>query len=188
MTALFSLFNKLGLDKALGSGEDADGISVWLFVLLAAISGGAALFGGRFFKKKSSRTEGIVKIAYKGKNITLKAICDSGNLLTDPISSKPCVIADRAEIEKILPAQMANALRVGKIESLRFDDAARVRVVPTQTVNGGGILYAIKADNLMIDVGKGMREVDALVALGTIGQSADGAKALIPSSLAFYIK
>ena len=38
MTALFSLFNKLGFNELSGEGV-SDGISVWLFALLAGISG-----------------------------------------------------------------------------------------------------------------------------------------------------
>lgn len=187
MTALFSFFNKMGLDKVMGDEGDSDGISVWLFVLLAIISGAAALFGGRFFKKKSSRHEGRVEISYKGKTTYLKAMCDSGNLLVDPISGKPCIIADIAAMEKILPEGMSELLKSDRTELLGAEDMKRVRVVPARTVSGGGMLYAIKADVIRIDMGKGWRETDALVALCTIGDNAQGAEALIPSSLAFGI-
>ena len=54
MTVSFTFFNKIGLDKMFGTDEGGGGISVWLFALLALLSGVASLLGGRFFKKKSS--------------------------------------------------------------------------------------------------------------------------------------
>ncbi len=188
MTALFSVFNKIGIDKLLGDEGDADGISVWFFLFLAIISGMVAVFGGKFFKKKSSRREGILKIVYGPEELSLKGLCDSGNLLTDPLSAKPCIIVERAEMERILPKRMVDLLRCGRLELLDSEHARRVRVVPTHTVSGSVMLYAIRADYVAVDLGKGWRELDALVALGSIGDSADGAKALIPSSLAFGIK
>lgn len=188
MTALFSLFNKIGLGSSLVDEGDADGVSVWFFAFLALLSGAAALFGGRFFKKRVSRIEGSVKIEYGKRTLCLKALCDSGNLLTDPISSKPCVVAQRSEVERILPLGMARAIKSGTLERLNADEARRVRVIPTRTVNGGGILYAVRVDSLSIDMGNGYTEVDALVALGEVSDGAEGASALVPSSLVMGIK
>ncbi len=187
MTVLFSLFNRLGIDKMLGSEGESDGLSVWLFVLLAAISAGATLFFGGFFKKKSTRKEGTLEIVYGGKELRLRAFCDSGNLLVDPISAKPCVIVEAKEMEKILEQSAARNLKKGKIELLDVEIARRVRVVPTHTVSGDTVLYAIKVDELRVDMGSGKREIDALVALGTLGEGADGAKALLPSSVVFGV-
>ena len=51
MTAMFNLLNSLGLP--LGSLEQSgDGMPVWLFAILAAVSGAATLAGGKFFRKK----------------------------------------------------------------------------------------------------------------------------------------
>ena len=55
MTALFNLFNKIGLDGLFGTEAGSDSISVWLFAALAAISGIVAALGGRFFKKRAVR-------------------------------------------------------------------------------------------------------------------------------------
>ena len=185
MTALFSLFNKLGLDKMLGTAEDADGISVWLFAILAAVSGGFALFGGAFFKRKSSRTEGEIEIRYGKQRSRFKAFCDSGNLLVEPISAKPCIIVEKGEMERILPYGMAKTIRAGKTENLAAEDIKRIRVIPTGTVGGGSLLYAVRVDEIRINMGKGWSSADALVAFGEIGKNAYGAKALIPSAVAF---
>ena len=87
MTALFSFFNKIGLERLLGGENESDGISVWLFALLAFVGGLASFFGGRFFKKQGSRRSCRLELTYGNKSVELSALCDSGNLLVDPISS-----------------------------------------------------------------------------------------------------
>ena len=183
MTALFSLFNKIGLDKLLGSEDDSDGISVWLFAALAVVGGLISFLGGRCFKKKGSRLNGKIELTFDKKTVILSALCDSGNLLTDPMTSKPCIVADRLSAEAILPYDIALFIRSGggSAESL---SRANIRVIPAQTVNGSGMLYAMKFDKIRIDMGKGWSEIDALVALTDIGSSAGGAKALVPSVFA----
>ena len=50
MTAMYSLLNRI--DLPLDAVEsNPDGISVWLFGFLAVISGAAALWGGKIFKR-----------------------------------------------------------------------------------------------------------------------------------------
>ena len=54
MTALFHLLNRSPLSEGLETVE-GDGISVWIFALLALISGWLTLLGGRFFATRSAR-------------------------------------------------------------------------------------------------------------------------------------
>ncbi len=175
MTALFSLFNKLGLDALMGSSEDADGMSVWLFVVLAIISGVAAAFGGSLFRRKSARQRGELKISYSGRSVRLEAMCDSGNMLREPISNKLCVVVDSEAVAKMFP--------LGSLE--RTVGAERIRVIPTKTVNGEGMLYAVRVDAIKLNMGKGWCELDAYVALGEVKNGVEGARALVPSELVF---
>ena len=185
MTALYSLFNRIGLDRMLGSESDADGMSVWLFAILAVISGVVALFGGKIFRKNSSRRYGEVEITYGGKSTVLRALCDSGNLLREPISAKACIVVDKKEIEKILPRELINLINNGSLGVTDSVHNKKIRIIPTTTVGGEGMLYALRVDCLRVNLGKGWREVDAFVALGMIGDSEENTKALIPSDLAF---
>ena len=184
MTALFSLFNRLGVDRMFGDDGGGDGVSVWIFALLALISGLLSFGGIKLFRKKSARRGGEVEVVYAGKSVVLRAICDSGNLLTEPISSKPCIVAESREIKRILPTGMVQMIENGRADALAKGDMGRLRVVPARTVSGGGILYALKVDRVRINMGGGWVEVDAFVALCSLDRGADGAQALIPSSLA----
>lgn len=183
MTALFSLFNRLGVDRLFGDGGDGDGISVWIFALLALISGLLSFGGIKLFRRRSARREGEVEVVYAGKSVVLRAICDSGNLLTEPISAKPCIVAESREIKRILPAGMVEMIEKGRAEGLDKRDMGRLRIVPAQTVSGGGILYALRADSVRVNMGGGWVEVDAFVALCSLDRGAEGAQALIPSSM-----
>ena len=106
MTALFSLLNRVGA-LALLDGESADdGVSVWLFALLAAVSGILALIGGGVWRRRSARRIGRVEISYGDAKITLRAFCDSGNLLREPVSDKLCIVVERGEMDKVLPLSL----------------------------------------------------------------------------------
>ena len=183
MTALFSLLNKLELDKILGESEVSDGISVWLFALLAAISGVLSFLGGRIFKKKSARKQGRVRVTYGTRSVTFNALCDSGNLLREPISSKPCIVADLKLINDIFAPHSARLIKEGRISELDTSDAGRIRVIPARTVSGDGLLYALRADSVLVDMGKGWCEVDAYVAFSSVELGENETRALIPSEI-----
>ena len=185
MTALFSLFNKMGLDKLLGGGTAQDGLSVWLFAFFAAISGVISFFGGKLFRNKSSRKNGKIQINYKDKSIILKAFSDSGNLVREPISSKLCIVADSKELGTLLGYDTVYMIKSGKISCIDPSLSERIRVIPTTTVNGEGVLYAFRADRTRLDMGKGWCDIDAYIIIADINESAGGAKAIIPSELAF---
>lgn len=187
MTALFGVFNRIGLYKMFGSEENSDGLSVWLFGLLALISGIGAMMGGKVFRRKSSRRTCYVRLGYGGKSLLLRGLCDSGNLLCDPISAKPCVITDMRTAEELLPRKLYRALKDGRIELADDADARRIRVIPIQTASGEGIIYALKADEVSIlTEGKGGRErrADALIAFSFAEINADGARVIVPCELA----
>ena len=174
MTALFELLNTLEIPE----GEiKSDGISAWTLLLLALISGIITLLGARFFRRKSARRYATVSLKYKGKEKTLKGFCDSGNLLCDPLSGKPCVIADQRALDGVISKQILYATPES-ISILNTDDAKRIRLVPAKTATGTGMLIAVRVDSLELEG----RAVDALVVISDIGNN-DGCEALIPCEL-----
>ena len=179
MTAIFNLLNRLELPLESGI---SDGISVWLFALLAVLSAAITLVSGRFFKSRSVQRNAEVDISYGGRSVKLRAMSDSGNLLRDPISGKPCIVADVCALESIIPRAVAHAARKGnisEISDLPPKEAKRVRVIPIRTAGGESALIALRAERITVDAGCGAHEVDVLVALSNIGNSANGAQALI---------
>ena len=184
MTALFSVFNRLGLDKLFASdGVEGDGISVYIFAIFAALSGLATLLGGRFFKKKSLRQGGTVEIEYRGRRASLNCICDSGNLLREPISQKLCILAELDALRPILSRELYKSALTGDISALEGLDASRVRLIPTQSAVGSAMLIGLRADRVYIDMGGAKTEVDVYIAISREKLLLKGVKALVPSEL-----
>ena len=182
MTALFHLLNRLELPLV---QVETDGLSVWVFALLAAVSGLITYLSEKFFRRRTSAKRATVEIRLLGRTATLCALCDSGNLLRDPMSGKLCLVADARALRDLLPPALCRAvercapLPTSLPEALR----ARIRLIPTHTATGEALLIALRPDGITIDTGKGARPIDALVALSSLSGRADGADALLPAEL-----
>lgn len=183
MTALFSLLNRTPLHFGTIGG---DGMDAYVFALLALVSAVITALGGAFFRRRVSKKYATVTVCLGGRKKTLDAFCDSGNLLCDPISLRPCVLADIDALGDLLPRSIADAARsAGGIEfaGLCREDARRIRMIPAQTAMGEGLLIALRMDEMLIGSGGKEKRVDALLALCPAGRFEGGCQALIPSQL-----
>ncbi len=182
MTALFELLNRADLPLYSVSG---DGISAYLLALLALISALISLAGGRFFRRRTSKKYTRVHIEFEGKTRVLTAFCDSGNLLRDPIGGKACIVTDIDAVEGFFPEELIQMSRCGCIDTTVSDAslARRIRVIPTQSATGGGMLVAIRPDKISIGEGNEEHTSDALLALCVLGTAAEGCQALVPTSI-----
>lgn len=180
MTALFNLFNKTGIFDFVRE-TDGDGISVWLFLILALISGAITLLGGRGLTKKMSASEVELSITLGSRSVRLYGISDSGNLLREPITGKPCIIADRKRLAPIIPSELS-ASACGEpltaLHSLDPEMKKRIILIPATTATGGGMLIGLRAEKIIISSGNKRREADAVIAISDIE-----AGALVPSCL-----
>ena len=181
MTALFNLFNRLEMPLP---ETDSDGMSVRLFAILAVSGGIAVLLGGRFFAKRSARKNAEITVAHKGKSVGVRALCDSGNLLREPISGLPCVLVELDALDGVFSASFRTSVKKRDIISLSSHEASRIRMIPARSVSGDSLLFGMRVDSLRIDMGKGATEVEAYLAFSVERISADGVKALVPSELA----
>ncbi len=186
MTALFNLLNTLELPLEL-IAVDNEGIPVWLFALLAAVSGAATLAGGRFFREKQSGKSARVEITLGGKTVSLYAISDNGNLVRDPVSGRSVIIGDMALLRHILPEEIIRAVRendASHVGELSGEYAKRLRLIPAKSIGGTSMLYAMLPDRIVIKQESGdEHEIDALFAPAAIGGSAHGYEALLPPEL-----
>lgn len=180
MTAIFNLLNQVDIPI---DENEGDGISVISFALLAGLSAIITLVTGRFFKAKSLEKKAELEIVINGKSKRLKALFDSGNLLREPISAKPCIVCDREALRDIVPFSIYVAAK----NDMRMIDGASysgIRLVPIKTAGGNGMLVAIPADDIRIEVDGKVHCVEAYIALSELGNIADDARALIPIELA----
>ena len=185
MTALFNLFNKTHLFDGI-KGSDGDGISVWLFALLAVISAVITLLSGRFFTHRMARKRVSVRLDYNGETVLLEAFCDNGNLLREPIGGRPCVVADISALRGIIPEEIAHAALSGDIlntDRLSAPHKSRILLIPTSTASGSKMLLGLRMDGIYVEDKGKMYRVDAVVALSDIGNNAEGCQALLPACL-----
>lgn len=162
MTAMYSLLNRLDLPLAdIGA---SDGISVWLFGLLALASGLLSMLGGRFFRSASSVTVADVDITYLGKTVTVRAFVDTGNMLTDPLSGKPVIVVDKRAAEKIMSKGSLDAALNGGAGIVSAEDLRGIRLIPSETASGRAILCAFDPERITVRVAnrkKGERSIEA---------------------------
>ncbi len=185
MSALFALLNRadIGIEAVA-----EDGISAWVLTLLAIVSAAFALVGTRFFRRRSAARYASVSVEMFGQSRELRAFCDSGNLLRDPISGRACVLVSAATLKELLGDEVMRAVRTKNIAPLASTDAQlarRVRLIPARTATGEGCLLAIRPDKLLVgrDGQKPQKEVEALLALTDKENFSDGCDVLLPSEL-----
>lgn len=182
MTALYSLLNQL--DLPLDAFAD-DSASVWLFGLVTLASVLLTLRGGRLlgFAEKTKRVD--VEAVLFGNAVTLRAMVDSGNLLSDPVSGRPVIVADRKRLLHALPSELLEEGREG--EQATFDwmekhpkNATRVRLIPAKTATGSAFLVGIVPDSLVLLEGGSRTPAAYVIAVSSLGENGSDFDALIP--------
>lgn len=137
------------------------------YALLSLIFRRAARHGG---KEALCR----VRLTLEGRQLTLTALVDTGNTLTDPARDSPVLVAEAAALKQLLPAGLDPSDPVGTVE--RWQDRAfgrRLSLLPYRAVGvSQGLLLAVRTDLLQTQ-GREIR--DLLVALSPTAVSDGGA-------------
>ena len=183
MTALFHLFDRLPIPT---DSVHGDGISIWLFGALAGISALVTYASERFFSSRSTRRRAEIVVFYENRSCRLHALCDSGNLLREPISGKPCILVDPRAFHGILPDRFLRTCVDRAFASLEHAPPplqSRLCLVPSHTAIGASMLIGFRPDRIGIQGEKNIRHVDALLVFSDLIQTADGANALLPPEL-----
>ena len=185
MTALFSLFNRLGLDETLAGlfvseGSNGDGLEAWVFGLVALLGSGLTLWGGRFLRGGKVAAACRVTVYLDGRRTELDGMTDTGNLLRDPLTGRAVICADPRALEDVLPADLALFLSDGGDPSLLSElSSRRLKVIPARTAAGESLLYGFLPDAVTLDKGDGAVAVESVVAVTKL----TGTDAIIPAEL-----
>ena len=184
MTAIFNLLNRLELPID-SIGED--GISPYLFAILAIISAIITLRGSDILSRKSTVMTCTLKVKIKQKEATFKALSDSGNLARDPLGGKPIIIVDRNIFSEIADLSFFDELASGKTpQNLPYRNT---RIIPIKTAVASSLLVAISPDKLTVELYDSKKkqtlsaEIDALVAPSELGEVGEGCNAIIPAEI-----
>ena len=183
MTAIFNLLNKL--DLPLDSIE-SDGISTYLFAALALIAGIISLKSGQLISKKGSIRECKLYVRFCGKDFEFSGFADSGNLVRDPISGKAVVFLDREVIEREQSLAFLDNYAKGMLDS--DIPCKSLRLISLHTATGQSIAVAALPESISLEYEDSKKrakrlEIDALISPTSIGKSAQGYNAIIPSEI-----
>ncbi len=181
MTAVYSALNRIGISELLAS--DSDGISSWIFLLLAVIGGGATLLGSRFFKKDREKRYFSVSIWLCGRKTILRAVLDTGNALSDPITGTPAAVVSAEAMRTLLPLEICKKGErdpIGCFSALPAAYRSRARLLPVSTVTGGGMLLAFRTDLCRITPIEGGEEEERVLLIALSTASPEDAEMLLP--------
>ena len=172
MTALYSLFNRIDLPL---NTEEENSASILVFALIAALASVATVQGGRFLGLSKKSEYVTVNAVLFGKSVTLRAMVDTGNHLREPISGRSVIVADKARILAVLPASLSQALESPCAEKWLSQKqyATQIRLIPTNTATGTGMLPAILPEKLTLTNGKETYAADYLIAPAPIEGNSD---------------
>ncbi len=161
---------------------------------MAAAAGGVLirLCGAWLSKAPAACHECRVTVCLFGRTVSFRALLDSGNLLTDPLSGRKAVVVGLQTVRGILPPSMLTMLATSPPDptALPYGVARRVRLIPAEGVGGRRLLVGVIPDSLVLECADkkgGMRriQVDAVLAIDTEGHTDyGGCEAVMPMSLA----
>jgi stage II sporulation protein GA (sporulation sigma-E factor processing peptidase) len=120
-----------------------------------------------------------VDILCENKKVCIKALVDTGNSLTEPISGKPVLVAELYAVRHILPKKLFKLVTDENNNtedvfylSKDYDYIKRLSLVPFKSVgNNNGLLLCFSADRATID---GINIYSPLIALCNMSFSATG--------------
>lgn len=144
MTLLYNFINKI-FYEFIEEYSYTEIYSGARFFIIASLSLLIALIISRIYSSKKDVKEVEACVIYKKEIYKSKGICDSGNLLKEPISGKCVILVSK------------NSLLGTAIEN---EQEIKKKYIPYSVVNGEGILKGIVPDKIIIN----NNEVTAIVA------------------------
>ena len=176
MTATFNLLNSYNLDLNESKSND---IPAWLLIAVGIFSLISTYLGGKILRRRLLRKTASVTVFFNQKSITFNAMYDSGNLLSDSISGRPVIVADKRHSKELLGFEINTDTALGVSDEKILH---RIVFVPYATASGQKLMTALRPDKTEIVVQKHCREVAALIGFADVS-CAEGCTALIPPEL-----
>ena len=151
-----------------------------LLIILAIFCGIFSFLSGKIIRKKASVQDCELTVTLNKQSVTLKALIDSGNLLKEPISGKPVIIATFNSLRKIIPPELFDLFK-NKSSDIPYNcqSVSRIRIIPTSTVNDRGVLLGIFPDSVILD----KKNVDVYIAITTDKDSFGDFSAIVPNEI-----
>lgn len=156
-------------------------IPLWLFAVLAALSAVLTWLIGWLIRRRRSVRSCEIRLTFGGRETALSCLVDSGNLLTEPLSGTPVIFVKSASAD-FLPDDIRLAMTDG-VASLDIHTIKRLRLIPSKTVSGSGIIVAAVPERCYVRCGDEFEPKKALVAVDFTDGDFGGFPALLPEIL-----
>lgn len=133
------------------------------FALVAAVAAALVYITARLLRSRSHRKQVDITVKYGGKSITLPTLCDSGNLLCDPISGDPVIAVSADALQRLTGEKISTALAGCDIDTITAMNLP-VRIIPHSSAGGSGTACALLPDRISVRTDRGSRDIHCLVA------------------------
>lgn len=140
-----------GLSLAVSCGTQVDFKSLVMIFALCALFFSLVFRGSAKHMAKGEIAK--VKITLASRSVTLSALVDTGNTLSDPISGRPVTVVSLNSVLTLFPPETARILTLysDPAECLRHLGGAPFCLVPYKAVGGGSMLLAFRPDRAEIN-------------------------------------
>lgn len=186
MTAIFGMIDSLPGTQTVfvdGAYRTVSGdIPLGWSAVVAAVIAIPALILGRQAGRRRETAEYRITIAFAGHRAELSGICDSGNLLTEPLTGRPVVILTGEAMKRLLPEELSRWFISGDplaMPEIPAEYIRSVKLIPAESVGGRKLLAGLLPDSLTV---AGV-EKNALIAVCPEISGFMGCDALIPAVL-----
>lgn len=132
------------------------------YALAAAVAAAAVYITIRLMRSKKRGGSTEISAEFRGRSIKFTALCDSGNLLSDPISGDPVILVSADILRGLTGDIIGSALSECSTDVL-ISHNIPIRIIPHKSAGGTGLSCALIPDKVRIGGKKG-REVRCLIA------------------------
>lgn len=121
-------------------------------------------------KKVSNEIKCEMKIVFRNTQVTLSAIIDTGNSLTDGLTGRPVAVAELSAVAPLFDYKEIDFLKKGDYLSIPETLKKYIRVVPCGAVTGDGVLLGIIPEKVEVKT-KSKVYINDYCVIGVINKS-----------------
>lgn len=122
-----------------------------LLVALTVVCYGLLWLAEQFLRRRAPKEHLFrVRLTHEGNSITFSCLYDSGNHLTEPFSGRPVLVVERGVAEELLSVPPS-------VEEMPAEKGWRL--IPYDTLGGGGLLPAFLTDSAVVLLRDGERRL-----------------------------
>lgn len=152
-------FTGAGKGTLISNGIFYYNLPLRMLILSSAVAYGVIRMVWKVYRSDKMRDYKKVDIYLHGKNVSLNALVDTGNMLSDPLTKTPVVVAEFERIQDILPNDFKSVYEElhDSPESIILSDnisemASRLRIIPYSSLGAAdGMLIGFKPDAVKIE-------------------------------------